>query len=34
MTHLMNTYKRQDVAFVRGEGAWLEDSRASAISTR
>lgn len=26
MTHLMTTYKRQDVAFVRGEGAWLEDS--------
>jgi acetylornithine/N-succinyldiaminopimelate aminotransferase len=26
MTHLMNTYKRQDVAFVRGEGAWLEDT--------
>jgi acetylornithine/N-succinyldiaminopimelate aminotransferase len=26
MTHLMSTYKRQDVAFVRGEGAWLEDS--------
>lgn len=26
MTHLMSTYKRQDVAFVRGEGAWLVDS--------
>jgi acetylornithine/N-succinyldiaminopimelate aminotransferase len=26
MTHLMSTYQRQDVAFVRGEGAWLEDS--------
>jgi len=25
MTHLMNTYKRQDVAFVRGDGVWLED---------
>ncbi len=26
MSHLMTTYKRQDVAFVRGEGIWLEDS--------
>ena len=26
MTHLMNTYKRQDVAFVRGQGVWLEDT--------
>ncbi len=26
MTHLMSTYKRQDVAFVRGSGVWLEDS--------
>lgn len=26
MSHLMTTYKRQDVAFVRGEGVWLEDS--------
>ena len=26
MTHLMSTYKRQDVAFVRGEGVWLEDA--------
>ena len=26
MTHLMSTYKRQDVAFVRGQGVWLEDS--------
>ena len=24
-THLMNTYARQPVAFVRGEGAWLWD---------
>jgi acetylornithine/N-succinyldiaminopimelate aminotransferase len=27
MTHLMDTYKRQDVAFVRGEGVWLEDEQ-------
>jgi len=26
MTHLMETYKRLPVAFVRGEGNWLEDS--------
>lgn len=26
MTHLMSTYKRLDVAFVRGEGVWLEDT--------
>jgi acetylornithine aminotransferase len=26
MNHLMSTYKRQDVAFVRGQGVWLEDS--------
>src|SRR5690606_688734 len=26
MTHLMDTYKRQDVAFVRGEGVWLVDT--------
>lgn len=26
MTHLMDTYKRQDVAFVRGDGVWLEDT--------
>ncbi len=26
MTHLMNTYKRLDVAFVRGDGSWLEDT--------
>lgn len=26
MTHLMSTYKRQDVAFVRGQGVWLEDT--------
>ncbi|MEQ8859273.1 MAG: aspartate aminotransferase family protein [Pseudomonadales bacterium] len=26
MSHLMSTYKRQDVAFVRGDGIWLEDS--------
>jgi acetylornithine/N-succinyldiaminopimelate aminotransferase len=26
MAHLMSTYKRQDVAFVRGQGVWLEDS--------
>lgn len=25
MSHLMNTYARQPVAFVRGEGAWLWD---------
>ena len=25
MSHLMNTYARQQVAFVRGEGAWLWD---------
>jgi acetylornithine/N-succinyldiaminopimelate aminotransferase len=24
MSHLMNTYKRLDVAFARGEGVWLE----------
>lgn len=27
MTHLMTTYKRQDVAFVRGSGVWIEDTR-------
>jgi acetylornithine aminotransferase len=27
MTHLMSTYKRQDVAFARGAGAWLEDTQ-------
>ncbi|HEX7037460.1 MAG TPA: aspartate aminotransferase family protein [Pseudomonadales bacterium] len=27
MTHLMDTYKRQDVAFVRGEGVWLVDTK-------
>jgi acetylornithine aminotransferase len=26
MNQLMSTYKRQDVAFVRGEGTWLEDT--------
>lgn len=26
MSHLMNTYARQPVAFVRGEGVWLWDS--------
>ena len=26
MTHLMITYSRQDVAFARGEGVWLEDA--------
>ena len=26
MSHLMNTYSRQPVAFVRGEGAWLYQS--------
>jgi acetylornithine/N-succinyldiaminopimelate aminotransferase len=26
MTHLMDTYKRLDVAFVRGAGVWLEDT--------
>lgn len=26
MTHLMSTYKRQDVAFERGDGIWLEDT--------
>ncbi|MFU8814765.1 MAG: aspartate aminotransferase family protein [Pseudomonadales bacterium] len=26
MTHLMNTYKRLDVAFARGDGVWLEDT--------
>ncbi len=26
MTHLMSTYKRLDVAFVRGEGCWLVDT--------
>ncbi|MCX7192838.1 MAG: aspartate aminotransferase family protein [Proteobacteria bacterium] len=26
MSHLMNTYARQPVAFVRGEGVWLFDS--------
>ena len=25
MSHVMNTYARQDVAFVRGEGVWLWD---------
>ena len=25
MSHLMNTYARQPVAFVRGEGVWLWD---------
>ena len=25
MSHLMNTYARQNVAFVRGEGVWLWD---------
>jgi len=25
MSHLMNTYARQSVAFVRGEGVWLWD---------
>jgi acetylornithine/N-succinyldiaminopimelate aminotransferase len=25
MTHLMDTYKRQPIAFVRGAGSWLED---------
>lgn len=25
--HLMNTYRRQDVAFVRGEGVWLWDEQ-------
>ena len=25
MSHLMNTYNRQPVAFVRGEGIWLWD---------
>ena len=25
MTHLMNTYARQPVAFARGEGVWLWD---------
>jgi acetylornithine/N-succinyldiaminopimelate aminotransferase len=27
MTHLMDTYKRLDVAFVRGSGVWLEDTK-------
>ncbi len=27
MTHLMTTYKRQDVAFVRGSGVWIEDTQ-------
>jgi acetylornithine/N-succinyldiaminopimelate aminotransferase len=26
MTHLMNTYKRLDVAFTRGAGVWIEDT--------
>ena len=25
MSHVMNTYARQPVAFVRGEGVWLWD---------
>jgi len=25
MSHLMNTYARQPVAFVRGQGVWLWD---------
>lgn len=27
MTHLMDTYKRLDVAFARGAGVWLEDTQ-------
>ena len=27
MTHVMNTYARQNVAFVRGEGVWLWDEQ-------
>ena len=34
MSHVMNTYARQPVAFVRGEGVWLWDRQARSISTR
>ncbi|MCE9641851.1 MAG: aminotransferase class III-fold pyridoxal phosphate-dependent enzyme, partial [Betaproteobacteria bacterium] len=27
MSHVMNTYKRQHVAFERGEGCWLWDKQ-------
>src|SRR4029078_1212296 len=27
MSHVMNTYARQNVAFVRGEGVWLWDEQ-------
>ena len=29
MSHVMNTYARLPVAFVRGEGAWLWDTEGS-----
>jgi acetylornithine/N-succinyldiaminopimelate aminotransferase len=32
MSHLMNTYNRQPVAFTHGEGAWLFDENGSATS--
>lgn len=31
--HLMNTYARQPVTFVKGEGAWLWDEQGSVIWT-
>lgn len=30
MSHLMNTYSREDVAFVRGDGVWLYDTAGKA----
>ncbi len=34
MSHVMNTYARQPVAFVRGEGVWLWDEAARNTSMR
>ena len=33
MSHVMNTYARQPVAFVRGEGVWLWDEAGKIILT-